>query len=144
MPDHAGRQLAAEVCPVEWPSHRPLSFFIKSLFQKATKGDKMNDSIPMTQSENVLYTISEIARLLKVNKDMVYEPMLSAGVGTSTGGCFPVLIPPSGEQIYTKESRNGISPPFFDDGVTSTLRVPFPFSEHSQCFLPLFCREALK
>ena len=47
------------------------------------------------------------------------ELMLSAGVGTSTGGCFPVLIAPSGEQLYIQESRDGISPPFFDDGVTS-------------------------
>ncbi len=36
--------------------------------------------------------------------------MFSAGVGTSTGGCFPVLIPPSGEQLYIQESRDGISP----------------------------------
>ncbi len=53
------------------------------------------------------------------------ELMLSAGVGTSAGGCFPVLIDQSGEHLYIQQSGNGISPPFFDDGLTSmtmTLR----------------------
>ncbi len=55
--------------------------------------------------------------------DDCLELMLSAGVGTSTGGCFPVLISPSGEELYIQESRKGLSPPFFDDDVTSMTMI---------------------
>lgn len=50
--------------------------------------------------------------------DDCLELMVSAGVGTSMGGCFPVLIDPSGEHLYIQESRNGVSPPFFENGET--------------------------
>lgn len=45
---------------------------------------------------------------------------LSAGVGTSASGSYPVLIPPSGEylQIY-RDTKTGACPPFFDDDMTS-------------------------
>ncbi len=51
--------------------------------------------------------------------DDCLELMISAGVGTSAGGCFPILISPSGEQMYMQQSRSGAVPPFFEDGVTS-------------------------
>ncbi len=51
--------------------------------------------------------------------DDCLELMISAGVGTSTGGCFPILISPSGEQMYMQQSRSGAVLPFFEDGVTS-------------------------
>ncbi len=54
----------------------------------------------------------------RMNGDCL-ELMLSAGVGTSTGGCFPVLIDQSGDNLVIQQSRDGISPPFFDDGVTT-------------------------
>ena len=51
--------------------------------------------------------------------DDCLELKLSAGAGMSTGGCFPVLIDQSGEQLYIQESRDGITPPFFGDDETS-------------------------
>ena len=48
--------------------------------------------------------------------DDCLELMVSAGVGTSTGGCFPVLIDLSGERLIIRQSREGIFPP---DDVTS-------------------------
>ena len=47
------------------------------------------------------------------------ELMLSAGTGTSTGGCFPVLVDQSGDNLVIQQSRDGISPPFFENGVTT-------------------------
>lgn len=45
---------------------------------------------------------------------------LSAGVGTSASGSFPVLIDPSGDHLHIQQSRDGYTrPPFFDDDVTS-------------------------
>ena len=45
---------------------------------------------------------------------------LSAGVGTSASGSFPVLIDPSGDHLYIQQSRDGYTcPPFFDDDITS-------------------------
>ena len=45
---------------------------------------------------------------------------LSAGVGTSASGSFPVLIDPSGDHLYIQQSRDGYTcPPFFDDDMTS-------------------------
>lgn len=45
---------------------------------------------------------------------------LSAGVSTSVGGSFPVLIDPSGDHLHIQQSRDGYTrPPFFDDDVTS-------------------------
>lgn len=45
---------------------------------------------------------------------------LSAGVGTSSSGSYPVLIPPSGEylQIFS-DAKTGACPPFFGEGMTS-------------------------
>ena len=44
---------------------------------------------------------------------------LSAGVGTSAGGSFPVLIAPSGDYLQIQKSRDGYTcPPFFDDDMT--------------------------
>lgn len=44
---------------------------------------------------------------------------LSAGVGSSAGGSFPVLIDPSGDHLYIQQSRDGYTcPPFFGDDVT--------------------------
>lgn len=45
---------------------------------------------------------------------------LSAGVGTSASGSFPVLIDPSGDYLHIQQSRDGYTrPPFFDDDMTS-------------------------
>lgn len=45
---------------------------------------------------------------------------LSAGMGTSASGSFPVLIDPSGDHLHIQQSRDGYTrPPFFDDDVTS-------------------------
>lgn len=45
---------------------------------------------------------------------------LSAGVGTSASGSFPVLIDPSGDHLHIQQSRDGYTcPPFFDDDMTS-------------------------
>lgn len=65
----------------------------------------MNDDIPMTQSENVLCTISEVARLLKVNKDMVYEPMLSAGVEPSQADASRCSFPPPESRSIPKRAE---------------------------------------
>lgn len=44
---------------------------------------------------------------------------LSAGVGTSASGSFPVLIDPSGDYLQIQKSRDGYTcPPFFDDDMT--------------------------
>lgn len=50
----------------------------------------MKDDIPMTQSEDVLYTISEVARLLKVNKNMVYELINCGYLRSIKFGCRKV------------------------------------------------------
>lgn len=45
---------------------------------------------------------------------------LSAGVGTSASGSFPVLIDLSGEHLYIRQDMNTHAcPPFFDDGATA-------------------------
>ena len=45
---------------------------------------------------------------------------LSAGIGTSASGSFPVWIDPSGEHLMIQQDKNTYAcPPFFDDGVTS-------------------------
>lgn len=44
---------------------------------------------------------------------------LSAGMGTSADGSFPVLIDPFGDHLHIQQSRDGYTcPPFFDDNVT--------------------------
>ena len=45
---------------------------------------------------------------------------LSAGVGTSASGSFPVLIDPSGDYLHIEQSKDDYArPPFFDDDMTS-------------------------
>lgn len=46
---------------------------------------------------------------------------LSAGMGTSASGSFPVLIDPSGDHLYIQQSKDGCysRPPFFDDDMAS-------------------------
>ena len=45
---------------------------------------------------------------------------LSAGVGSSLSGSFPVLISPSGEYLYFQRSRIGEGMPFLRNGEDST------------------------
>lgn len=42
---------------------------------------------------------------------------LSAGVGTSLSGSFPILISPSGEEMHFQRSRSGEGVPFLPDGI---------------------------
>ena len=44
---------------------------------------------------------------------------LSAGVGTSLSGSFPILVSPSGEEMYFQRSRSGEGMPFLEDGMDS-------------------------
>ena len=45
---------------------------------------------------------------------------MSAGVGSSLSGSFPVLISPSGEYLYFQRSRIGEGMPFLRNGEDST------------------------
>lgn len=57
--------------------------------------------------------------------DDCLQLIVSTGVGNTPSdgsGVFPVLIDPSGEYLYIQQDRdNGMCPPFFEDGVTSTV-----------------------
>ena len=57
--------------------------------------------------------------------DDCLQLIVSTGVGNTPSdgsGIFPVLIDPSGEYLYIQQDRdNGMCPPFFEDGVTSTV-----------------------
>ena len=44
---------------------------------------------------------------------------LSAGVSTSLSGSFPILISPSGEELYFQRSRSGEGMPFLTDDMDS-------------------------
>ena len=44
---------------------------------------------------------------------------LSAGVGTSLSGSFPILISPSGDELYFQRSRSGEGMPFLTDDMDS-------------------------
>jgi hypothetical protein len=44
---------------------------------------------------------------------------LSAGVGTSLSGSFPILISPSGDELYFQRSRSGEGMPFLMDDMDS-------------------------
>ena len=44
---------------------------------------------------------------------------LSAGVGSSLSGSFPILISPSGEEMYFQRSRSGEGVPFLPDDMDS-------------------------
>ena len=44
---------------------------------------------------------------------------LSAGVGTSLSGSFPILVSPSGEEMHFQRSRSGEGVPFLSDDMDS-------------------------
>ena len=44
---------------------------------------------------------------------------LSAGVGSSLSGSFPILISPSGEEMHFQRSRSGEGVPFLPDDTDS-------------------------
>ena len=66
-----------------------------------------------TQEEQLFY--SGVWRM----EDDCLRLELSAGVGSSHSGSYPVLIDPSGEQLYIQQARDGMCPPFFDEDMTS-------------------------
>ena len=44
---------------------------------------------------------------------------LSAGVGSSLSGSFPIIISPSGEEMHFQRSRSGEGVPFLPDDMDS-------------------------
>ncbi len=84
-----GTSYALGVSPVERLSQPPPATPKICLFTKYKYGDIMNNE-KLSTGEDILYTISETATLLKVNKNMVYELISKGYLRSIKFGCRKV------------------------------------------------------
>ena len=55
----------------------------------------------------------------RMEDDCLRLEIYSVDTGEFAGGSFPVLIDPSGENLYITQARTGECPPFFGEGITA-------------------------